>query len=165
MKIYVVAVGVYSDYSIVGLYTDIELAKRCCRYYNPDLADGTDSRSEFRIEEYEVNSVKPDGEIPKGLRPWRIYMTRDGTYAGDQKVSVCEVRGGRRWILLRVEGKYQTPMTKLLGSSTFIETTMLARDEKHAVKIANERRAQLIALGRWPAEVDEEAVIDPEELE
>ena len=51
---------------------------------------------------------------------------------------------------LAIWRRTQAPAYKGKGIPDALNGSVLAKDEKHAVKIANEQRTQMIALGRWP---------------
>lgn len=80
------------------------------------------------IEEFELNDM-PD--IPPGMLGWMVNIQRDGI-ARAFRTGVIQ-SGGELWPA--PEG----------GMFTYV----YARDERYAIKIANERRTQAIALGTW----------------
>lgn len=131
MKLYVVTEGDYSDYHICGIYSTPEKAERARALYHADS-----------IEEWEQDAM-PDA--PEGMTYFAVAMQRDGTTvyvrprnadAREEEYDWCPT-----WPTRWVNGK--------LESIDAVEFTMFARDEQHAVKIANERRAQLIAENLW----------------
>lgn len=85
----------------------------------------------FNIEEYELDQ---DAQvIREGLKLWTVEMLRDGT-------------------TIRVNPNVHGDPTKsyiLRGGSRPTLFYCYAKDEKHAVKIANERRVQLLASNLW----------------
>ena len=81
-----------------------------------------------RIETYEIDSV----EIKEGHRCYIVRMKKDGTV-----VDVYQSRTSIDDIAVSFD------LHKNLWSFQF------AKDEEHAIKIANERRAQIIANNMW----------------
>lgn len=79
------------------------------------------------IEEWQVGNVP---RPPKGMMAWRVIMGRDGTthhaYGETHEDIGEDERFSESWAF-----------------------HMWARDKEHAVKIANERRVQLIANNQW----------------
>jgi hypothetical protein len=73
------------------------------------------------------------GQWRAGLRPWTVRMMEDGS---------------TRW------GAYETTAVNEDDEDNFfgyIKMSMWARSKEHAIKIANERRIQMLASGRkWP---------------
>lgn len=115
MEIYIVTHGEYSDYGIVGVFTDKEKAEELC-----DFANEIDSWANARIETYESDTIdikdrklffvrmQPDGKVLEVAKAGSIYDIEDNTVGQD------------------MNGNFYT--------------TCLARDEKHAIKIMAERK-------------------------
>lgn len=126
-KIYVVTSGDYSDYGIDAIFTSEELAQA--------FINGFKERSyqEFRIEEHKLNPYK--NEIRKGYFAFFVRMQKDGVckevYKSD---SAYGFNGGI---------DYGFDINNGMCCHVF------AKDDKHAVKIANEKRIELIALNKW----------------
>lgn len=139
-SVWFVEQGEYSDYRVVGVYTSEENAEKIKNAIN---ATGRDDEADVvmrRLDEY----IDP---FNRGFNAYHVQMARDGTTVE------CINRG---W---QVIGAYDIPV--LLGSfnsslrrvGTYILSgCVYARDETHAIKIVNEKRAQLIAMGEWPEE-------------
>lgn len=111
--------GAYSDKHVLAVYTTKELATEAARFF-----------SDTSIEEVEVDVI-PDH--PPGFYPFEITMKRDGEVphtdpTDAEMVELCPASdwGPGQWMF-----------------------RMWARDEKHAVKIANERRAFMLANNLW----------------
>lgn len=138
--IYVVTAGAYSDYHIVGVYSTMELAERCKEAVGAD-----------EIEEYELDS----GEFrlyDLGYKYWRVLFSGDTTNAKEYKT-------------YNEEYPKKTRVEYNRGTKVF-GVCLYAKDEKHAVKIASEIRAQVIANGvidRYFAKMDEETDWRPQE--
>lgn len=155
MNVYIVTAGSYSDYHICAVYDTKEAAE----YHVEHLLGG--ERDYAMVEEHELNPHRQI--ISDGLKPFVVEMGRDGTtYAvraapADNVVGAQDYLGlsrtiyrtlmeesGIRW-LSREENLAIAERVPIIG--TF---HVLATDGQHAVKIANERRARLIAENGWP---------------
>ena len=127
MNVYIVTSGDYSDYHIEGVYSSQEIA--------------TEShKGEFNIEEWKMDSGV--AEQRQGLSRFHVMMLRDGSihhigpYWGDRQ---------------RPNDLPPTAYFQFSTQETFLVATfeMWAKDEQHAIKIANERRVNLIATNTW----------------
>lgn len=116
---YLISDGSYSDYRITGVYLDEDLAKEAQEYYNANNY----------IEEYKVDEAVP--EHPAGKFCWFVLMKRDG------EVLSAHQRG---------HSPERESCIDYNGNGQF---EMWAADKEHAIKIANERRAMMIANGEW----------------
>jgi hypothetical protein len=119
--IYIVTSGEYSDYHILGTFSTKEIAEDFIALL------GEPEYSERRIEEFELDFSEADY---KGKKVFLVRMAKNG----DTKEVVT---------------------TDSWHNSDFFDMNghfgryVIARDAQHAVKIANERRIQLIAMDRW----------------
>jgi len=126
--VYVVATGEYSDWRIASICSTSEKAEL--------VHDAIGS--ENRIYEYVLDAY--DDSIDQGLSCWRIVMRRDGdTMRSFKTEPTGEMPCWNVWEKYETQTDYPS---RLVG-------VMWACDEQHAVKIANEKRAQMIALGEW----------------
>jgi hypothetical protein len=122
MKVYVITEGEYSGYGIVTVFSTEELANKFVEMY-PDT----------RIEEYILDYYEQ--RVRDGKKPYNVWMFRDGT------TQHCnETMNEPRGIEFHKVG---------LNGNIVVDVTVFAKDEQHAVKIVNEKRAQLIASGEW----------------
>lgn len=123
--VYIVTDGEYSDYGIVGVFSTRELADTCAKNL---------IKSKWSNAKVETWNLDPHvDELRQGLAPWTVTMDRDGNSDAIIDAGSLDSKEDERhdW-----SGKY-----------TFY---VWAEDEQHAVKIANERRAQIVAAGNWP---------------
>lgn len=129
VKVYIVSTGSYSDWMILGIYTTPDKAEKAKADYG----------AENDVEEHDVDKFP---QIPAGLRPYNVVMTcAGGLLQQPQQARPLYVDG---W-----KDKWQ-PWSSLRSPETqAVIFNLWARDEEHAVKIANDRRAQLIATGEW----------------
>jgi hypothetical protein len=121
-KVYLVSEGSYSDYHICGVFSTEEKARAAMEL----LADGD-------MEEFELDPVSPH---PPGMKYWSVQMHADGNVASlrQDSVSIDSPVNNR-------EAPY--------GKEAYWYFGVWARDREHAVKIANERRIQMLASGEW----------------
>lgn len=119
-KVYVITKGAYSDYHICAVAATKEIAEKLQKIYSDK-----DSWADARIEEYDLNEAKDD-----------VRVFYDVTFA-DDKVSACFNEYGERESINFYKGnKWQ---------SGRLIVCVRARDEDHAVKIAQDRRAEYLA--------------------
>lgn len=128
MMVYVVTDGDYSDYHIVGVFSTKEAA---------EASRGGD------VEEWQLDAIPPRSA---NLAVYKVDMWRDG-----------DVRDARKY---GGTMNYRSPKVEVYMSGTdnpdkpdtaHICVFCWARDDLHAIKIANECRAQLIATGEMDA--------------
>jgi hypothetical protein len=130
--LYLVSCGSYSDYRVVAIFDDQELAEKL-RAITEDAND---------LEEYELNPLKV--ELQNGWKVYRVEMLKDGTVQNVNTVPYNEYEFGLRIVPERYNYKMNKPEGELI-----LGATVFAKDEKHAIKITNEKRAQLIANNSW----------------
>ena len=121
MKVYIVSDGWYSDYHICGIYSTPEKAEEAKRVFNAG-----------DIDELELDKV-PDH--PPGLVLWVFHMDRQGNSKDVSRIGAGDC-----------ENETWNPG---LHGKEHVRFSIWARDEKHAVKVANERRIQLLASNEW----------------
>jgi len=129
-KVYAVSAGAYSDYRVVAIFTTEELAK--------DFMTTVTDTTYNDIEEYALNPKSAD-LVRRGYSVWAVLMTQDGTvvrtHNGVNSYDVTDSEGFYWW-----RGPRGEPV---------LRSVAWAKTEKQAIKIANDRRTQLIASGRW----------------
>lgn len=122
--VYVVSRGCHSDYRIVGVFSTEEAAESCNRAIADDYSFGDNNAA---VTPYDL-----DAQIaPPGMRLFSVHMSAAGN---------SEVRPG-----VPLEEIQRSP---LIYSERSFRIECWARDEAHAIKIANDVRAQLIAEGK-----------------
>jgi len=139
MKVWLVAEGQYSDYSILGVFSTREKAQEYCEV----MAGVASWRSPY-IDDYstddgsmEVDALVGITEVRKsGKKPYRVFMRKNG---------VAEVKQPWRGEQVAVSSWYIYSGNAGLTMCA----TIWANDEDHAVKIANEYRSAVIAANRW----------------
>ncbi len=125
--VFLVTRGEYSDYRVCGVFTDKKLAQKYIDSF-------VKIYKEFRIENYTLNPYQH--ELKNDYKPFFLRMTKEG--------NCTEIRIKDSSYGFEEENIYfGFDIDKDLCISIF------AKDEKHAIKIANEKRVQLIASNRW----------------
>ena len=128
MKVYIVTSGDYSDYGIDAVFTNKKTAEVFAGKINGEV---------------EIWETSPSNLIDK-LTHNKIFCVRMNKEGNTDLV--MEEDFGSYEIKNAIEKK--TEIFKAVDGYCMI-TYMFAKDEKHAVKIANERRIQLIANNEW----------------
>jgi hypothetical protein len=85
-------------------------------------------------------------ELRKGFKPYVFEMRRDGTVERCVQYDVVSYQLAGHVDIWR---RSEAPAYKGKGVEDCLHGTVWAKDEKHAVKIANEHRARFIAEGLW----------------
>ena len=121
--VYLVSSGSYSDWCLLGIYSTRELAEKRAALL-PDAND---------IEERELDQ---DSElIERGFAAWDVTFYRDGRVCPHQEESFDRAREARVWDFRTVDWHSEWE---------FI-FAVFARDEAHALKIAQDKRAEYLA--------------------
>lgn len=130
IKVYIVTAGDYSDYGIRAVFSTRELAEAFIAKYGNSLGDWGDTPV---IEEWTLDDPRAIGDH---MMQYRVSLARNGDVHYVEPIK-----------LLSVGGPYSETKPVFLGllKDGGVAGSVLARDEQHAVKIANEKRAQLIA--------------------
>jgi hypothetical protein len=138
-KIYLVTEGDYSDYHVCGVFSTKENAQKYIDHFGS--SGGAGNSNDPDIEEFELDS---DIELFNTHKPYFIKMLRDGT------VKAAYEEGINDFV-------WRNAVDGEVNYQQYIMTThVLATSMEHAIKVANERRTQLIALRQWrePQEVE-----------
>jgi hypothetical protein len=128
-KIYLVTQGNYSDYHVVSAFSEKALAQS---FIDSFVSNEDDS---IEIEEYEIDKLSE--QLRNGYKAYSVLMEKDGNYIEVEQVSCLYPEKAQRET---VEYSYH---------KEYMTTSMFAKDEKHAVKIANERRIRAIMANHW----------------
>ena len=125
--VFLVTRGDYSDYRVCAVFTDKKLAQK----YIDSFEKAYD---EFRIENYKLNPFSK--ELKADYKPYFLRMKKDGTCT---EIYLKDSSYGFESEDLDIGFDIHKDMY----------LSVFAKDEKHAIKIANEKRVQLIAENRW----------------
>jgi hypothetical protein len=144
MNVYVITKGDYSDYHIEAVYDDRALANEHVGLYGGE------------IEDYPLNPIVGEGN--KRLFPFVVKIDRHGE-AYVESGSVNSAATNDMFMAWNSWDK-RFPMGELLAWFA-----IMAQNETHAIKIANERRTVLVATDRWPMQLDNGELTRTIELE
>lgn len=122
MTVYVVTRGAYSDFRIVGVVSTEAAARAYVE------ARRTGSGDDHEYEAYELDALPAP---PKGMQAYRVIMDREGNLhpGASYYRSVC-LLGDAPQVYWRAWDR----------DERYFFAEVWARDEPHAIKIANERR-------------------------
>lgn len=147
-KIYVVTSGEYSSYGISAVFDNREQAEK--------LAGRGGHNTE--IEEYDLNPEYVDYKA-QGYSQYYLLMLADGTilrlWQGQDDLYtepsyVSEYGSSARLISnswLKFRGVSIPPTLSVKG--IHLDVKMIAKSEEQIIKVANEKRIQLLAENRW----------------
>lgn len=132
-SIFVLEEGEYSDYHIVGVFSTRENAELVRAALN----------NEPSIDEWPIDP-SVDG-LNKGYTPFNVLMLRDGSVEMHRTVELSSYNLRNPYFVWK---RSKAPCFEP-NTPDCLNMTVLARDEAHAIKIVNEKRARLIAEGGW----------------
>ena len=121
-NVYIVTSGEYSAYRICAVFSEKELAQKYIDSFERPEWDS------YFIEEYDLNPYAK--EIKKGYLPYFVKMSKNGDCMSSYKTDDMEY-------------------ADCVLDSNNMRFSVFAKDEKHAIKIANEKRIQLIVNDVW----------------
>jgi len=128
--IYIITSGEYSDYGIRAVFTDKALADAYINMYG-----NTGYYNDMSIEEWEADRFAE--EMRQGHAIYRVQIWKSGDlYNCERDASLPDAQttiGIVRWA----------------NNQELLTTIVIAKDEQHAIKVANERRTRLIAENEW----------------
>ena len=138
-KVYVLTSGSYSDYRINAIFSTIKLAEEFKKFVPGD------DYNEIAVYEIDPDTVDL---LKRGYSIWIVTMLIDGTTESCTRHEVepyyvSDV--GSKHIWRRTEA----PAYKGSEMPDALNSTVWAKTAKHAVKIVNEQRTQMIANGEW----------------
>lgn len=140
MKVYCSTMGEYSSYRIIAVFSKKEDAIKCQEAMEPDND----------IVEYELD------QFPRayrdGFMAFRVWMYRNG----DNNVGLDDSESDDT-----EEISVQFWSWESAPKNEGIYARIYAKSKEHATKIANEKRAELIASGEWDAEIKRQKTKEP----
>lgn len=146
MNVWVIEDGEYSDYRVVGVFSSQENAQI--------VADAIKAESESSYSEATIAVWPLDpavDELRQGLKCYHIWMQRDGTVERCHLAQLAgDHIGGEVGMWRR---SVAAALFKMLDKPDVLDAKVWAKDDQHAVKIANEHRTRLIASGEWDADL------------
>jgi len=142
-KVYIVTIGEYSDYKILAVFSTKEQAEEYIKLF---------IEREFwsdrgMIEEYLIDQWEDFANIKKDKTGYYVIMTKEGKTVDIFQPHVYDnIEDFKDHINKKY---YFQEMGSYKGS---LHISVLAKSEQHAIKIANEKRVQLIANNLWGKE-------------
>lgn len=132
-KVFVVTSGEYSDYGIDSIFSTKELAEKFIESFNQTYRN-------MSIEEWTLDPS--ENAIQTNKKAFWLRIDKDGN---TRDLEWCDSAYGFRG---------ETPSLSWTGDKVWLNIYVFANDDKHAVKIANEIRSQVIALNLWGNNLD-----------
>ena len=133
--VWVIEGGCYSDYRVAGIFSKEEFAKAALG----KLTSGSDLEVKMWVLDPGIK------EISVGYQRYIVIMLRDGT---TERVSPEEYTSDfdtNVWLWERSKADAY----KGKGILDALHATVWAKSKKHAVKIVNEKRTEMIANSKW----------------
>lgn len=130
-KVILVTRGDYSDYHICAAFRDMKLAEAYANHLGGD------------VEEIEIlDDIEP--LLREGLFVFYISINREGNIPAEPwELSVKEYDPKTVYPNYTFYPDFKLPERRSMGA------TILAKDKTHAIKIAGEMRAQILAADEW----------------
>lgn len=133
-SVWVVEEGEYSDYHVVGVFTSEANANRIASLTGGDVAEWP---------------LDPNiAELNQGLQIYSVQMHKDGSVDHSKKQEI-DSYGMATTGVVNIWERSKAPAFQGKGVDDVLVARVWAKDEQHAIKIANEYRAQFIASGKW----------------
>ena len=129
-KVFVVTSGTYSDYSIDSIFTNRELAQSFIDVFKDDW-------NTMEIEEWDLDPNKT--HVKQNRKPYFLRINKNGD------ISDLSLANSTYYF------KEDIPKAKISYTRDFewMNINCFADDENHAVKIAGEKMAQILATNSW----------------
>jgi hypothetical protein len=127
-EVFLVTRGDYSEYRVCAVFSEKALAKKYVDSFQRN------SYEQFMIEKYTLNPYQY--ELKRDYKPFFLIMTREG--------NCIEIN-----IKNSPYGFEDEDINISIDRNNNMHISIFAKDETHAIKIANEKRVQLIAGNRW----------------
>jgi hypothetical protein len=134
-QVYVVTSGGYDEYHIVGIFSTMDEAE----FINNITRDAN------AVEAFTLDNVSPI--LRKGYKCFTVFFEDNG----DSCVYDADPVG--------IMGN-KVELMGIVERLRFWRFTILAKDKKHAVKIANEYRVRMIADGTWELRTQKELTFE-----
>lgn len=125
---FMVTKGDYSDYHVIAVFTTREGAEAFLAWYPNGTA---------RIEDVPLDEQV---QYPQGMLAYRVFF---------------DVHGNSEAFQVDPDTVADDDSYPDFNGREKMYTHCWATDDRHAIKIANERRVQLIALGKWMPNYDD----------
>jgi hypothetical protein len=129
-KVYAATSGSYSDYGVVAIFSTREAAELFIERHPDRCSEWND------VEEYDLDPGVP--QMRKGYSHWMVQMGEDGSTFS------AEARGGYS-LGAKPDKSLRTPQGTVHRTRWF-NWYGWAKDQQHALKIANEHRIKLLVI-------------------
>lgn len=130
-KVFVVTSGSYSDYGIDAIFTTRELAQSFIDAFK------TDKWNEMDIEEWDLDPNKK--HLKQNRKPYFLRINKKGDVSD---LSLADSAYGFKQDMPEAKISYTHNLE-------WMNINCFADDENHAVKIAGEKRSQILATNTW----------------
>ena len=139
--VFVLTTGSYSDYSIVGVFSTKEK--------EAEFRQAFPSSDYNEVETYPFDSNAPSLRA-NGYSLYQLYLLRDGITEKITRISSPSTYELSQVGNCKVWRRSTAPAYAGKGIQDCIDIIVWAKSDVHAIKIASEKRAQLIASDGWP---------------
>jgi hypothetical protein len=133
--IWVLDEGSYSDYHVIGVFSSKENAA-----YIQNIVGG----------DYHEDELDPGVDaLRKGYIRYNVVMLRDGTVERIERqnaISCYDIEDRNKFFLWQ---RTKAPAYAGKGIPDALQANIWAKNDKHAIKICNEYRTQMIANNEW----------------
>ena len=136
-SVWAIEQGSYSDYHVVGVFSTRAKAQLVMNALK-------EKYNEPSIAEWPLDPAVT--ALRTGLTTWNIMMLRDGTVECCEPCELTSYTLDGSFTLLR---RASAPAYKGKGIEDCLNGIIWAKDKPHAIKIANEKRTQMIAENKW----------------
>jgi hypothetical protein len=147
--VWVVECGEYSDYRVVGVFTSEKNARMIASAVNAGESN------EAKVAKWKLDPAV--AELRKDYHQFVITMRPDGTVENlikQESPSFYDIIG-KLWVWERT----QASAYKGQDVTDAVHGTVWARNEKHAIKIANEKRLQYLASGELKQREEDRIIV------
>lgn len=148
-SVWVVEQGSYSDYRVVGVFSTEENAQQVAAAVNTPEEDKWGDGA--TVSEWPLDPAVD--ELRQGFAMYSVHMLEDGT---TEKVEREAVHGYGITGSLVMWRRSTARAYRGKDAKDLLDATVWAKDEDHAIKIANEHRTRMIATGEWYADKEAE---------
>lgn len=130
--IYLVSTGNYSDYTVIAAFTTIDKAKAFMAATKTDWSEPFNEVEEISLDSNIASLVK------RGYACYTVVMLRDGEveYINRRDINADHITSD-----FRIWRRPDKP--------DCLDARVIAKTEEQAIKIANDKRAEMIAMGEW----------------
>lgn len=139
-KVHVVEIGKYSDRRVVAVVDSARMLQRAKRIYELD---------ENAMDDLESFAINDMWQVPAGYSVWSIAMSKNGDIFVRPEILNEQFEETKHFIYFIQNSPVYNRTTGTYKACDVMRVYVYARNEEHAIKIANERRTAAIALGLW----------------